>query len=194
MRAIYTCILCFVFLASGLKAEEKAMELTLKEAVFLAQQQSVDAAVVRIPEPELRETNLNELASSCLRFMEHICQERNIRLVSDLWDAPLLVQLDATLMEQVLVNIIKNAAEAIEKDGVISIRTFSNPLSIEIADTGKGISKEVESKLFSPFFSTKPNGQGIGLIFIREVLLKHGCTFSLHTYSDGLTRFRILFE
>ena len=43
-------------------------------------------------------------------------------------------------------------------------------------------------------FSTKPNGQGIGLIFIREVLMKHGCTFSLRTYSDGLTRFRIRFS
>lgn len=41
---------------------------------------------------------------------------------------------------------------------------------------------------------TKPNGQGIGLIFIREVLMKHGCTFSLRTYSDGLTRFRIRFS
>lgn len=152
------------------------------------------ADVVRIPEPELRETSLNELVSSCMRFMEHVCQDRNIRLVSELSDSPLFVQLDSTLMEQVLVNIIKNAAEAIEQDGTIYIRTSTNPVSIEIADTGKGISKEVESKLFSPFFSTKPNGQGIGLIFIREVLLKHGCTFSLHTYTDGLTRFRILFE
>jgi len=64
---------------------------------------------------------------------------------------------------------------------------------LEIGDTGKGISKEVETKLFTPFFSTKPNGQGIGLIFIREVLMKHGYTFSLRTYPDGITRFRICF-
>ena len=57
----------------------------------------------------------------------------------------------------------------------------------------KGHTKETEAKLFSPFFSTKPNGQGIGLVFIREVLTRHGCTFSLRTYSDGLTRFRIIF-
>ena len=70
---------------------------------------------------------------------------------------------------------------------------WTAPLMLEIGDTGKGISKEVESKLFSPFFFTKPNGQGIGLIFIREVLMKHGCTFSLRTYPDGITRFRIYF-
>jgi signal transduction histidine kinase len=64
---------------------------------------------------------------------------------------------------------------------------------LEIGDTGKGISKDVEAKLFTPFFSTKPNGQGIGLIFIREVLMKHGLTFSLRTYPDGITRFRICF-
>ena len=58
----------------------------------------------------------------------------------------------------------------------------------------KKFNKETEKKLFSPFFSTKPNGQGIGLIFIREVLQKQNCSFSLRTYTDGLTRFRILFE
>ena len=58
----------------------------------------------------------------------------------------------------------------------------------------KGIDKETESKLFSPFFSTKPGGQGIGLVFIREVLQMHGCTYSLRTYDDGLTRFRIVFK
>ena len=69
----------------------------------------------------------------------------------------------------------------------------AEPLMLEVNDDGKGIAKEVEIKLFSPFFSTKPNGQGIGLIFIREVLMKHGCTFSLRTYEDGITRFRICF-
>ena len=102
------------------------------------------------------------------------------------------VMLDAALFEQVLVNIIKNAAESIETDGEIIVRTLA-PATVEVIDNGQGISKETEAKLFSPFFSTKPNGQGIGLIFIREVLMRHGCTFSLRTYVDGLTRFRIIF-
>lgn len=87
----------------------------------------------------------------------------------------------------------ENAAESIERDGEITIRT-STPAAVEIADNGKGIGKEAEMKTFSPFFSTKPNGQGIGLIFIREVLVHHGCTFSFRTYADGLTNFRILFS
>jgi signal transduction histidine kinase len=126
--------------------------------------------------------------------METICQNRDIRIVMDLSPVSPIVDLDNSLFEQVLVNIIKNAAESIDHDGHIYIRTSHNPVCLEIADTGKGIDKATEAKLFSPFFSTKRGGQGIGLIFIREVLQKHNCTFSLRTYADGLTRFRIVFE
>ena len=150
------------------------------------------ADVVKIPEPTLTPVDLNDLAFTCKRFMEGMCADRNIKLRLEIDETLKEVKMDASLFEQVLVNIIKNAAESIEKDGEIIVRTLS-PATIEGVANGKGISKEVEAKLFSPFFSTKPNGQGIGLIFIREVLMRHGCTFSLRTYADGLTRFRILF-
>ena len=150
------------------------------------------ADVVKIPEPTLTPVDLNDLAFTCKRFMEGMCVDRNIKLRLEIDETLKEVKMDASLFEQVLVNIIKNAAESIEKDGEIIVRTLS-PATIEVVDNGKGISKETEAKLFSPFFSTKPNGQGIGLIFIREVLMRHGCTFSLRTYADGLTRFRILF-
>lgn len=150
------------------------------------------ADVVKIPEPTLTLVDLNDLAFTCKRFMEGMCTDRNIKLRLEIDETLKEVKMDASLFEQVLVNIIKNAAESIEKDGEIIVRTLS-PAIVEVVDNGKGISKEVEAKLFSPLFSTKPNGQGIGLIFIREVLMRHGCTFSLRTYADGLTRFRILF-
>ena len=150
------------------------------------------ADVVKIPEPTLTPVDLNDLAFTCKRFMEGMCTDRNIKLRLEIDETLKEVKMDASLFEQVLVNIIKNAAESIEKDGEIIVRTLS-PAIVEVVDNGKGISKEVEAKLFSPFFSTKPNGQGIGLIFIRVVLMRHGCTFSLRTYADGLTRFRILF-
>ena len=152
------------------------------------------ADVVRIPEPQIRNHELNMVVTSCKRFMETVCLNRNIQIIMELDEVSPIVRLDNSLFEQVLVNIINNAAESIEHDGKIYIRTSRNPVCLEIADTGKGIDKETEKKLFSPFFSTKPNGQGIGLIFIREVLQKQNCSFSLRTYTDGLTRFRILFE
>ena len=150
------------------------------------------ADVVKIPEPTVSRANLNDLVFTCKRFMEGMCNDRCIKLCMEIDETLKDVMLDSSLFEQVLVNIIKNAAESIETDGEIIIRTLS-PATIEVTDNGKGISKETEAKLFSPFFSTKPNGQGIGLIFIREVLMRHGCTFSLRTYADGLTKFRIIF-
>ncbi len=157
------------------------------------------ADVVKIPEPNLMPAKLNELVSSCKRFMEGMCNDLHVKLILECDPEVGTVCLDASLFEQVLVNIIKNAVESIEsvkkqsdKQDEVVVRTV-HPACVEVIDNGAGISKEVEAKLFSPFFSTKPNGQGIGLIFIREVLSRHGCTFSLHTYNDGLTRFRILF-
>lgn len=151
------------------------------------------ADVIRIPEPCCRPTSLNQVASACKRFMETVCQEKEIDLRLTLCEPSPIVSLDSALFEQVLVNIIKNAVESIGKEGSIHIQTYANPPSMEISDTGKGIDKETASKLFTPFFSTKPNGQGLGLIFIREVLDKHHFLFSLRTYPDGFTRFKIAF-
>lgn len=151
------------------------------------------ANVVKIPEPNFEQVRLNDRVSACRMFMETICRDRKITLHNELCPENPTVKIDTVLFEQVLINIIKNAAESIGEHGDIYIRTTASSEMLEIADTGKGISRDMEAKLFSPFFSTKPNGQGIGLIFIREVLTKHGCTFSLRTYSDGLTRFRISF-
>jgi len=151
------------------------------------------ADVVKIPEPQMEKVHLNDRVVACKIFMENLCQDRDITLHLDLCEENPIVSIDTSLFEQVIINIIKNATESIETTGKIIIRTSVSPLMLEIGDTGQGISKETETKLFSPFFSTKPNGQGIGLIFIREVLMKHGCTFSLRTYPDGITRFRIFF-
>lgn len=151
------------------------------------------ADVVKIPEPQLEEVRLNDRISACERFLENICQDHQVDLRMDLCEENPWVKIDTSLFEQVLINMVKNSVESIKENGVITLRTSASPVMLEVADTGRGISKEVETKLFTPFFSTKPNGQGIGLIFIREVLMKHGCSFSLRTYEDGITRFRIVF-
>ena len=156
------------------------------------------ADVVKIPEPQLQSIDLNRMVRNCMVFMESVCANRNIRISMNLCPTNPIVFIDPTLFEQVIVNIVKNAAESIDSNGEITLTTTSQAEgdtspSLIIADNGKGISPEIEQKLFSPFFSTKPNGQGIGLMFIREILMKHGCTFSLRTYPDGLTRFKIHF-
>lgn len=151
------------------------------------------AEIVRIPEPQLQTVSLNAQVDACRLLMENVCRQRQIRIRRFFDSGNPQVQLDTTLFEQVLVNIVKNAAESIGNDGDIEIRTGSAPAWVEIADNGRGIAREDEDRLFTPFFSTKPAGQGIGLMVVREVLSRHGCRFSLKTGADGWTRFRICF-
>lgn len=151
------------------------------------------ADVVKIPDPILVHSDLNEVVRVNMQFLETMCGERRIALVMHLSPEPVWVDLDVVLFQQVLVNIFKNAVESIGQEGTVYIRTSAGSPVLEVADTGRGIDKETASKLFSPFFSTKPNGQGIGLMLVREVLMKHHCTFSLRTGDDGLTRFTIHF-
>lgn len=151
------------------------------------------ADVVKIPDPILVHSDLNEVVRVNMQFLETMCGERRIALVMHLSPEPVWVDLDVVLFQQVLVNIFKNAVESIGQEGTVYIRTSAGSPVLEVVDTGRGIDKETASKLFSPFFSTKPNGQGIGLMLVREVLMKHHCTFSLRTGDDGLTRFTIHF-
>ncbi|MDD2247767.1 MAG: ATP-binding protein [Proteiniphilum sp.] len=172
---------------------QQAMQVCVERCYSMSRFITNFADVVKIPKAELVPTDLNGLIQSMTRFMEVMCHNRNIKLTfhPDRNLQPL--QLDASLFEQALLNIIKNSVESIDKDGEIIVKTDAESNSLEIADNGKGISKDIENKLFNPFFSSKPSGQGIGLLFIREVLSQHKCQYSLRTYPDGLTRFVIRF-
>ena len=176
-------------------AEElcKVMEVCEERGYGMSRFITRFADVVKIPQPTRKETDLNSCVDRCRLFMENLCRENGVTLNMSLCDSPVPVNIDITLFEQVFVNIIKNSVESIGGDGEITITTVAEPASIVIADNGKGISREVEQNLFSPFFTTKSGGQGIGLIFIREVLGAHDCRFSLRTDDDDITRFTILF-
>ena len=98
-------------------------------------------------------------------------------------------------MEQVFINIIKNAMEAVGTDGTITVRSGrdNSKYFLAIEDTGGGISEEVRKNLFTPFFSTKDFGQGIGLTLVQEILNRHNFDFSLEGKTGNSTRFTIYF-
>ncbi|KGN93613.1 sensor histidine kinase [Porphyromonas canoris] len=150
------------------------------------------ADVVRIPQPQFATSDINLLLKRCALFMEHQFSENRIALHLELSPEPLNTSFDDGLIEQVILNILKNSMESIGTDGNITLSSSLSPApEIVITDDGPGISKELSDKIFNPFFSTKPNGQGIGLLFIMEVLDRHHFTYSLRTEEDGKTRFRI---
>jgi signal transduction histidine kinase len=111
--------------------------------------------------------------------------------------------IDIQLMEQALLNIVKNAIEAVDArnaaDGTAggfvcaALVHDGERIRLSIIDSGGQLGATPVRQLFTPFFSTKKGGQGIGLMFVREVLNRHGFRFSLAAGADGETRFDIWF-
>lgn len=96
-------------------------------------------------------------------------------------------------MEQVLIKIFKNAIEAIDERGVIEIRAREDRghVLLEVIDNGSGLDPSHNNNLFTPFYTSKNSGQGLGLTLVKEVLLRHGFEFGLQSRSDGRTCFSI---
>jgi nitrogen fixation/metabolism regulation signal transduction histidine kinase len=151
------------------------------------------ADVVRLPEPVKQEIDLHQLLQNVTGLMKLKAWEKEIHFIYEPASTPFYIYADQQQMEQVLINIVKNSIEAIEENGTIWFITSLTEKRLTIADSGKGISQEVANQLFSPFFSTKRNGQGIGLTLIREVLLSHAFELSLRTTAPGRTEFVIEF-
>jgi two-component system, NtrC family, nitrogen regulation sensor histidine kinase NtrY len=154
------------------------------------------ADVVRLAAPNLEPCDVVRLLSDIAVLMREEFTRRKINLVWDIQPGLEQVPLDKAQMEQVLVNILKNAMEAIGEDGSITIHTgvSANSRFVTIEDSGCGIAPEVRNHLFTPFFSTKENGQGIGLTMVQEILDNHKFDFSLEGETGKATRFTIFFD
>ncbi|MEW5984753.1 MAG: ATP-binding protein [Acidobacteriota bacterium] len=153
------------------------------------------AEVVRTPPPRLAPVDVDRLLQGCVTLL---ASQTEGGAVDWRWDRQATVgaiSLDAAQMEQVLLNILKNAAEAAGPGGRVTVRTGVAGASpfIEVEDSGPGVSGEVRSHLFTPFFTTKQNGQGIGLTLVQEILRRHGFDFDLDAPEGGPTRFRVVF-
>lgn len=151
------------------------------------------ADVVRLPEPNRKKLNLHSLIHAVAKLMELKAGEKQVEFQYAFAENDFYIFADEQQMEQVLINIVKNAIEAIGEKGTISFITDTNARQLTIIDTGKGIEDKVAEQLFSPFFSTKKDGQGIGLTIVREILLNHGYEFFLKSFSEKRTEFVIKF-
>jgi len=154
------------------------------------------ADFVRIPPPELRPVSLPDLVRDLLLLLRTELEGRAIRTVIEIEDDLELIPIDKNQIEQVLMNVLKNAIEAIGRDGTIAVQVKGDgpDQMLSIADSGPGIAPEVQGQLFTPFFSTKKDGRGLGLTVIQEILMQHGFDFSLQSENGGGARFRIVFR
>jgi signal transduction histidine kinase len=153
------------------------------------------AEVVRVPPPRLAPCDVRGLLESITRLLGPEAERRHIRF---LWDAPAplpAVELDRIQMEQVFVNVIKNALEAVGRDGTVTLRLgLRGPRPfVTVEDSGPGLPPEARANLFTPFFTTKENGQGLGLTLVREILAQHRFDYALEAPSGGPTQFTVVF-
>lgn len=150
------------------------------------------AEVVKIPEPVKQSVDLAEEISLLYPFLKRMAPN-GIDLSLNLQQTPVIAAVDMSLMQQALVNIVKNAIESIDGQGFVSIelKQAGRKALIEISNNGAPITKEISTQLFTPFFTTKPQGKGLGLTLISDILKKHGAEFRLFTDSSSITRFAI---
>lgn len=157
------------------------------------------ADVVRLPASDLRLMDMGEMLNDGLPFLRTLAPE-DIKIRVEV-EGEIKLYADRTQLEQVIVNIVKNAVESfreVERDygeegkwvNILS-RKNEGTVILEISNNGKEISDKVAAQLFSPFFTTKPEGKGLGLTLIGEILGNHNALWSLRTGEDGITVFSI---
>jgi two-component system NtrC family sensor kinase len=118
-------------------------------------------------EPTEEKVLVNDILEECVGFLENEARYRNIVVQRELDQSLPTIASDSSQLQQVFLNILNNAIDAMGKDGTITLKTFHQPdtqqVVIKITDTGPGIPKDVLAKIFDPFFTTKEVGKGTGL-------------------------------
>ncbi|MBE6199485.1 MAG: ATP-binding protein [Rikenellaceae bacterium] len=152
--------------------------------------------VTRIPTPQRSPLLLTELVKHAVSILEWDEVECSVEIVP----AETMVYVDRTLMAQVLVNILKNAQEALaSRRGERWVRVnsrldISERIIIDISSNSGPIADEIVENIFTPFFSTKPNGSGIGLAFSRQVVRMHGGALYLSANTPDKVTFTMVLE
>lgn len=163
-----------------------------------------------LPKPDKQVIKVQELFERITPLFQSEWKTKNIALNISIESDALSINADPELVEQILINLLKNSQQAMrpagaESHGVASDKAESGKvdlsarinkqgkLVIEVSDNGPGISDEMTSKIFVPFYTTKAEGSGVGLALTRQVMLAHGGSVVLDKSADGGARFRLMF-
>ena len=173
---------------------EQAVGIAIARTEQLSRFMSLFADVFRLPPPLPRPCDLVAVVDGIVRLLSASPSAAGIVWRWELDHPSVEVEIDRGQMEQALLNIIKNAIEAVDGEGTITVRLSSSAVrtTLTIEDSGPGMTPEALSNLFTPFFSTKPHGQGIGLTLVQEILAGHGFHYSLERTAQSTTRFTIV--
>ena len=151
----------------------------------------------KILRPNLEEIYIRDIFENLITLMQPTLDQKNIALDVILKDPKLTAWLDVNLVEQVLINLVVNATEAIKDQPspriTLSGLQKNSRLVLKVADNGPGIEPEILEKIFIPFFSTKKNGSGIGLSLCKQIMLLHKGHIAVHSVAGEGTVFELEF-
>jgi two-component system nitrogen regulation sensor histidine kinase NtrY len=154
--------------------------------------------LTRIPKPNFKIFPVSDLFKNIYLLMEEEITDNKVNFVTNVDPENIEVSADEQLIEQVIINLIRNSMHALDgrKDPTIELKTYYNKrgrVTIQVADNGTGILPEVLDKIFIPFFTTKQSGSGIGLSLSRQILRLHNGTITANSTPDEETIFTLTF-
>lgn len=134
--------------------------------------------VANPPKPNRHEVSVNQIVRQAVQVLDSAMQRREIELAMSLSEADPLISGDEKMLAQMMMNLLKNAIEALDGrsgGGMITIQTSldNNIVGIEVGDNGSGIAKDVLNKIFEKFFTTKSSGTGLGLSIVNQIVEAH---------------------
>jgi len=178
-------------LHDGEKAElEQSIDVARSEVNRLDSIVTQFLKAIRPSRPQLRPENVNTIVEEAVRFFAPELQDREILVEQELRSDLPLLQLDRDQMKQAFYNVIKNSVESMHRHGTLRIRTdlTDTHVIVRFVDTGGGMSAKNLSRVFEPYFTTKPSGSGLGLLIVRRIVREHGGELSIESSQGrGLT-------
>ena len=148
---------------------------------------------IRPAPPQLKIASLNEVVEKTLELLQPELDNRSLTVKTKLARQLTATPIDATQMQQVLVNLVKNAMHAMTRGGTLTLQTGegADGVWVSVTDTGGGIPPEQINRIFEPFFTTKKKGTGLGLMIVQRIVRAHGGRIELESHVGRGTTFRI---
>jgi two-component system, NtrC family, nitrogen regulation sensor histidine kinase NtrY len=149
----------------------------------------------KMPQPQRRPTQVNEVARSVLRVFDAQLQQKKNRISvrTELAEALPEISADPDLLHRALQNLVLNAIDAMPQGGELAVRTQSlgDRIELSVSDTGCGLTQEECGRLFTPYYTTKQHGTGLGLAIVQSVVSDHGGKISVESAKEKGTTLRI---
>lgn len=148
---------------------------------------------IRPAVPQLKSGSLNDVVKKTLELVRPELDNRGLSVKTRLAERLPSAPIDATQIQQVLVNLIKNAMQAMTRGGTLTLQTGAGPdqVWVSVSDTGGGIPQEQINRIFEPFYTTKKKGTGLGLMIVQRIIRAHDGRIELESNVGHGTTFRI---